>query len=415
MNDAKQTQTLDDLMQAAIEAAQPACCTPKDLPKPGKRTVVVGAGKASGAMAKALESVWQGELSGVVVAPPGYGQQCNNIEMLAAGHPVPDERSIAAADKIIQAVAGLDQDDLVIALISGGGSALMAAPIEGVSLAVKQQVTKNLLMGGATIQEINTVRKQLSLIKGGQLAAAVGQARLETWLISDVPGDDPSFIASGPTVADASTPKDAIRLLERYLDEIPHEVLTALRNKAETATVVHGEVRMIGSPLTSLNAAAKVAKEAGYSPIILGDALEGESQEVGLVMAGIAKSVSLHGNPIEAPAVLLSGGETTVTHSGKGKGGPNQEFLLGLLAGLEGHSKIHALAIDTDGRDGSEPVAGARITPDSLVRAKAAGLSFREACEQHDSYTFFKALGDLIDTGPTFTNVNDFRAVLIEA
>lgn len=406
--------TLDALMKAAIEAAQPATCTPTDLPIPGKRTVVVGAGKASAAMASVLEAVWQGELSGVVAVPAGYQQPCKHIEIVTASHPVPDERSVAAAQKIKQAVSGLTKDDLVIALISGGGSALMAEPIEGVSLALKQQVTKGLLMGGATIQEINTVRKQLSQIKGGQLAVAVGEARLETWLISDVPNDDPSFIASGPTVADASTKEDALKLLDKYLEVVPVEVRTALENKQEVNPSITGTVRMIGSPMASLTAAAEVAKEHGYTPLILGDALEGESQDVGLLMAGIAKCVALHDTPIKAPAVLLSGGETTVTHRGKGKGGPNQEFLLGVLSGLESHPKIHALAIDTDGRDGSEPVAGAFIAPDTLVKAKQAELSFTQACEQHDSYTFFTELGNIIDTGPTFTNVNDFRALLIE-
>ncbi|MFT5261044.1 MAG: glycerate 2-kinase, partial [Gammaproteobacteria bacterium] len=390
-------------------------CTPTDLPAAGKRTVVIGAGKASGAMAKALEDSWEGELSGIVAVPAGYEQACDQIEIITASHPVPDERSVAAAQKIKQAVSGLNKDDLVIALISGGGSALMAEPIEGIDLALKQQVTKGLLMGGATIQEINTVRKQLSQIKGGQLAAAVGEARLETWLISDVPGDDPSFIASGPTVTDASTKQDAIKLLNKYLDEVPSEVLSALDRKDESKPNIKGTVRMIGSPMVSLLAAAEVAKQHGYTPIILGDALEGESQDAGLIMAGIAKCVALHGRPIKAPAVLLSGGETTVTHRGEGKGGPNQEFMLGMLGGLDSHPKIHALAIDTDGRDGSEPVAGAFIGPTTLEEAKQAGLSYASACEQHDSYTFFTALGNIIDTGPTFTNVNDFRAVLIEA
>ncbi len=414
------SEVLDAMMQAAIAAAQPESCIPSRLPLAGKRTVVVGAGKASGAMAKSLEQAWikNGRsldvLSGVVVVPAGYEQDCECIQILTAGHPVPDERSVQAADQIKQAVKGLSKDDLVIALISGGGSALMAQPIEGVSLALKQDVTKGLLMGGATIQEINTVRKQLSQIKGGKLALAAGEARLETWLISDVPGDDPESIASGPTVVDDSTPQQALALLERYLPDVPNAVRAALESKKSDLHAVSGEVKMIGSPMSSLQAAAKVAKANGYMPIILGDALEGESQEVGKTMAGIAKCIALHSQPYKAPAVLLSGGETTVTHSGGGKGGPNQEFLLGLLAGLDSHPNIHALAIDTDGRDGSEPVAGACIGPDTLARAKQAGLSLVESCEQHDSYSFFKALDCLIDTGPTFTNVNDFRAVLIE-
>ena len=231
-----------------------------------------------------------------------------------------------------------------------------------------------------------------------------------------MPGDNPSFIASGPTVADTSTKEDALKLLDKYLEVVPAQVRSALENKQETKPKISGTVRMIGSPMTSLNAAAEVAKEQGYTPLILGDALEGESQDAGLLMAGIAKCVALHGTPIKAPAVLLSGGETTVTHRGEGKGGPNQEFLLGVLAGLESHPKIHALAIDTDGQDGSEPVAGAFVGPDTLSKAKQhQGLSFAEACEQHDSFTFFTELGHIIDTGPTFTNVNDFRALLIEA
>ncbi len=421
-SDIEPAEVLSRLLAAAIEAAQPAHCLPKTLPKAGRKTVVVGAGKAAASMAQALESRWNAEhsqpLTGVVVVPDKYDLPCENIEVMIAGHPVPDERSVAAARAIKNAVCDLNEDDLVIALISGGGSALMAEPIEGISLALKQSVTKALLMGGATIQEINTVRKQLSNIKGGQLAMAVGAARLETWLISDVPGDDPSMIASGPTIANDSTPQSALHLLKQYLSTVPTEVEQALMDKADTSDSnndLKGTVRMIGSPMTSLNAAATVARELGYQPIILGDALEGESQDVGKMMAGIAKCVDQYAQPSAAPAILLSGGETTVTHSGTGKGGPNQEFLLGLLEGLAAHPNIHALAVDTDGRDGSEPVAGAMISPDTLARAKAAGLSFEDACQQHDSYSFFGALDDLIDTGPTFTNVNDFRAVLISA
>ncbi len=411
---------LQSLFKAAIAAADPAKVVPPRLPAPPKgRTIVLGAGKASAAMAKAVEDHWSGPLSGIVVTRYGHGVPCKTIEIVEAAHPVPDERGRDAAERILKLAATAGPDDLVLCLISGGGSALLALPAEGITLADKQAVNRALLASGADIGEMNAVRKHLSAIKGGRLAAAVWPARMVSLLISDVPGDDPSVIASGPTVADPSTYADARTILARY-GITPPDAVAARLHAAADETPKPGDERLsraattiVASPLASLEAAAEVARAAGVTPLILGDALEGEAREVGRVMAGIASAVRLHGEPLKAPAVLLSGGETTVTVREKGKGGRNTEFLAGLAVALNGAPGTFALAGDTDGIDGSEDNAGAIVTPDTLARARKAGLDARASLAANDAWTFFSGLGDLVVTGPTLTNVNDFRAVLI--
>ncbi len=411
---------LGSLFQAAVDAAQPAICLPSHLPPPPRgRTVVVGAGKASAAMACALEDHWRGPLSGVVVTQYGYGAACAHIEIVEAAHPVPDAAGAAAARRILECVGGLNADDLVICLISGGGSALMPAPLEGLDLADKIAVNRALLRCGATISEINCVRKHLSAIKGGRLAAAAAPARIVTLAISDVPGDDPAVIASGPTIPDPTSFADARAILARHGVTPPPAVQACLKQGAlETpkpgdSRFVAGDYITIAAPQASLMAAAAVARAAGVAPVILGDAIEGEAREVALVHAGIARQVARHGQPAAAPAVLLSGGETTVTLHGQGRGGRNAEFALALAIALDGAAGIAAIACDTDGIDGSEDNAGALIAPDTLARAAAAGLNPRARLADNDAYGFFAAIGDLVMTGPTFTNVNDFRAILI--
>ncbi|HEV3241979.1 MAG TPA: glycerate kinase [Methyloceanibacter sp.] len=411
---------LKSMFQAAVDAALPSLCVPAHLPpRPKGRTLIIGAGKASGAMAKALEDSWEGPLDGLVVTRYGYRVPTERLEVVEAAHPVPDAAGRDAARRIYDLVQGLTKDDLVLCLISGGGSALLALPAEGVTLEDKQAVNKALLKSGATISEMNTVRKHLSAIKGGRLAAAASPAKVIALMISDVPGDDPSIIASGPTVPDPSTNKDALGIIEKYRIEVPESVGRRLKTADETpkpgdprlATV---ENIMIATPQASLEAAAAVARKAGVKPVILGDSIEGESRDVALVHAGIARQCAMRGQPEVPPCVLISGGETTITLKGKGKGGRNTEFLLALAIALDGMSGIYALAGDTDGVDGSEDNAGAIITPDTLARAEAAGLNAKAMLADNDPWTFFKGIGDLLVTGPTLTNVNDFRAVLIE-
>ena len=408
------------LFDAAVAAADPTHCVPPHLPDPpAGRTVVVGAGKAAAAMARAVETSWQGPLSGLVVTRYGHGVACDRIEIVEAAHPVPDEAGEAAAARILQAVQGLGEDDLVLCLISGGGSALLAQPAPGLTLAQKQAINRALLKSGATIHEMNCVRKHLSAVKGGRLAAAAWPARIVTLLISDVPGDDPSVIASGPTVPDPTTRDDALGILKTYAIDTPEAVLAHLASE-ESETPKPGdrrlsraETRMVATPQTSLEAAARVAREAGLSALILGDSIEGEAREVAVVHAGIARQVVRHGQPAERPAVLLSGGETTVTVRGSGRGGRNAEFLLALAVALDGMPGVHAIACDTDGIDGTEDNAGAYLGPDSLSRADDLKIDAKERLANNDGYGFFEALGDLIKTGPTLTNVNDFRAILI--
>ncbi|MEQ8603889.1 MAG: glycerate kinase [Marivibrio sp.] len=408
------------LFQAALDAADPSVCVPEHLPDPPKgRTVLVGAGKASAKMAQAIERAWPGDLSGLAVTRYGHAVPCERVEIVEAAHPVPDAAGEAAARRILALAEELGPDDLLLCAISGGGSALLAAPAEGLTLDDKQTVNRQLLRCGARIGEINVVRKHLSAVKGGRLAAAAAPARVVSLLISDVPGDDPSIIASGPTVPDPSSFADARKILAAYDVDPPHAVARHL-DAARDETPKPGdplfervENRLVAAPLLSLKAAAEVARASGVTPLILGDALEGESQEVARATAGIAQSVRAHGLPVAAPAVLLSGGETTVTMRGEGVGGPNAEFALALALALDGAPGVYGVACDTDGVDGAAEVAGAVIGPATLARARAAGLDPAEALARNDAHSFFKALGDQVTPGPTLTNVNDFRAVLI--
>ena len=414
------------MFDAAIASAQPALCIGAHLPAqaPRGRLLVIGAGKASAAMAQAVEQQWPGDksqLGGLVVTRYGYGVPCEHIEIVEAAHPVPDAAGLAAAQRMLALVQGLSADDLVLCLISGGGSSLLPLPIAGLTLEHKQDVNRALLKSGATISEMNCVRRHLSAIKGGRLAAACHPARVLTLLISDVPGDDPIDIASGPTVPDPTTCEDALAIVRRYGIELPpavREVLESGRGesvKPGDPRLARAEARMIAAPQLALEAAAAVARQAGVTPYILGDAIEGEARDVGKVLAGIALQVAERGQPVSAPCVLLSGGETTVTVRGRGRGGRNVEFLLALGITLNGHPRIHALAGDTDGVDGQEEIAGALFAPDSLQRAWAAGSRPKDHLADNDGHGFFEALGDSVITGPTLTNVNDFRAILIDA
>ena len=408
------------MFDAAVGAAQPARCIPPHLPTPPRgRTVVIGAGKASAAMAQALERHWPGALSGLVVTRYGYAVPCARIEIVEAAHPVPDAAGLAAAGRMRALVAGLDADDLVICLISGGGSALLPQPGEGVTLADKQAINRALLKSGASISEMNCVRRHLSAIKGGRLAAACHPARVVNLLISDVPGDNPIDIASGPTVADPTTCADALEIVRRYAIDLPAGA-RALLESGHGETIKPGDARLAGvethlvaTPWMALEAAAAVARAAGVTPVLLGDRLEGEARDVAKVMAGIALQARQYGHPAAAPCVLLSGGETTVTVRGNGRGGRNVEFLLALAVTLDGAPGIHAVAGDTDGVDGLEEIAGALATPDTLSRAWAKGIRPRDSLDNNDGHGFFEALGDSLVTGPTLTNVNDFRAILI--
>ena len=408
------------LFDAAVMAADPVRCVPPHLPPPPKgRTLVLGAGKASAAMARAVEEHWSGDISGLIVTRYGSGVPCRKIEVVEAAHPVPDAEGRAAARRILDLAASARPDDLVLCLISGGGSALLALPAEGVTLEDKQAVNRALLGSGATISEINCVRKHLSAIKGGRLAAAAAPAKVVTLLISDVPGDDPATIASGPTVPDPTTFADARTVLAKYGIEASPTVRrrfaigTDETPKPGDPVFANTEIRMIARPIASLEAAAEAARAAGITPVILGDAIEGEAREVATVMAGIARSLRRHGHPARAPAVLLSGGETTVTVRGRGRGGRNSEFLLALAVALRGEDGIFAIAGDTDGIDGSEDNAGALIEPSTLERAMRKNLDAKASLADNDAYTVFSALGDLVVTGPTLTNVNDFRAILV--
>ena len=411
---------LQDMFAAAIASAQPALCIPPHLPAPPRgRLIVIGAGKASAAMARAVEDHWQGPLSGLVVTRYGYAVPCDRIEIVEAAHPVPDAAGLVAAQRIRDMVANLGADDTVLCLISGGGSALLALPLDGITLADKQAVNRELLRSGASISEMNCVRRHLSAIKGGRLAASCHPAKVVTLLISDVPGDNPCDIASGPTVGDVSTCADALAIVRRYGIELPAKVREILESgrgesvKPDDPRLAGIETRMIATPQMALEAAAEVARSAGIIPHILGDGIEGEARDVGKVMAGIARQVVRHGQPFAAPCVLLSGGETTVTVRGDGRGGRNVEFLLSLGVELDGQPGIHAIAGDTDGVDGQDEIAGAYLSPDSLRRAWAQGIRPRDSLANNDGHGFFGALDDSIVTGPTLTNVNDFRALLV--
>ena len=409
------------MCDAAIASAQPSRCVPPHLPAPPKgRTIVVGAGKASAAMAKALDENWRDDVDGLVVTRYGYAVPCRRIEIVEAAHPVPDAASVIAAQRILERVRGLTADDLVVCLISGGGSALLTLPAPGLTLDDKQAVNRALLKSGATISEMNCVRRHLSAIKGGRLAAACAPAKVVTLLLSDVPGDDPINIASGPTVGDPTTCADALDVIRRYAIDVPPAVTRMLESgdgesvKPRDPRLARAETRMIAAPQMALDAAAAIARDANVTPLILGDAIEGEAREVGRVMAGIAQQVAQRSQPIASPCALLSGGETTVTVRGSGRGGRNVEFLLALAITLDSRPDIYAIAGDTDGVDGLEEIAGAIVTPDALAREWAKGIQPRDALANNNGHGFFEALGDSVETGPTLTNVNDFRAILIE-
>ena len=413
-------QLLRQMFDAAILAAQPEHCIPRFLPEPPRgRTIVIGAGKASAEMARALEKHWPGELSGVVVTRYGYAVPCRKVEILEAAHPVPDQAGLDASRRILETVQGLTEDDLVICLISGGGSALLPLPGEGITLEDKQAINRALLRSGANISEMNCVRRHLSQIKGGRLAAACHPARVVNLLISDVPGDNPMDIASGPTVPDPTTREDARDILRRYGIDVPAAAMRYLDSDAGES-VKPGDARLAGNvthliatPQMALEAAAEVARKAGITPVILGDTIEGEAKDVGKVFAGITHQVATREQPFTRPCVILSGGETTVTVKGEGRGGRNVEFLLSLAIELDGMEEVYALAGDTDGVDGLEEIAGAIATPDTLSRAWKMGMRPRDALAENDGHGFFEKLGDSVVTGPTLTNVNDFRAILL--
>ena len=423
---------LTELYQAAVKRALPLHNTAAYLPAPPKgRTVVLGAGKAGGAMAQAVEALWPADkpLSGLVVTryghtPPRPAGVPERIEVVEASHPVPDAAGLAAAERILQLTQGLSADDLVLCLISGGGSALLTLPADDLTLEDKQRINRDLLNSGAGIGEMNCVRKHLSRIKGGRLAAACAPAQVVTLTISDVPGDDPSVIASGPTVPDVTTCADAWAILQRYKIEVPAAIEAALKagtleTPKPSAAWAKQPVHLIATPQQSLDAAAEVARAAGLNAYVLSDELEGESREVGKVHAALARAAAHGKGPFQKPCVILSGGETTVTirqqaqGTPKGRGGRAGEFCLGLAVALQAQPGVWAIAADTDGIDGIEDNAGARVMPDTLARAQTQGVKAADCLDRNDAYGFFAAVGDLVVTGPTHTNVNDFRAILV--
>ena len=412
-------QFLLEMFNTAVQSVSAEATVPQHLPPAASgKTIVIGAGKAAASMAQAVEAHWSGSVGGRVVTRYGHGAPCKSITVVEASHPVPDAAGQEAAEQILQIVSELHQDDLVICLISGGGSSLLALPASGITLKDKQSINKALLRSGATIAEMNCVRKHLSAIKGGQLAAACSPAQVVTLIISDVPGDDPAVVASGPTVPDPTTLANAQDILSRYAIDVAGNVQRHLAN-AENETPKPGDAvfqrmstKIIATAQQSLAAAAQFAEQAGYTPLVLGD-LEGESRDVASVHAGIARQVARYGQPAAAPCVILSGGETTVTVRGNGRGGRNAEFSLSLAIALQAESNVYAIACDTDGIDGTEDNAGCIVTPDILARARDAGMNPTDYLENNDGYGFFSALDALVVTGPTRTNVNDFRAIVI--
>ena len=424
---------LRSLFDAAVAAADPVQLLPGRLPpRPTGRTIVVGAGKAAARMARTVEKEWKGSLDGLVVTRYGHGEPCERIGVMEAAHPLPDAAGREATARILALVQDLSADDLVICLLSGGGSALLELPPADLALDEIQRIGRALLRSGASIAEINCVRKHLSLVKGGRLAVAAHPARVVTYIISDVPGDDPSTIASGPTVPDPTTFEDALAILQRYAITEPAAVLSTLRIGAAAGSREAGdsiagsetpkpgdpsfardEVVMLATARGSIDAAAQVARAGGVEPVVLGYDLEGEARELGAAHAEVARACAAGQGPAAAPCVLLSGGETTVTVAGAGRGGRNTEYLLSLAIGLRGTPGVAAIAADTDGIDGTEHNAGAFLAPDTLTRADVAGVDPAAALAANDAYTFFARLDDLLVTGPTHTNVNDFRAVLV--
>jgi len=412
---------LNDMFDAAVDAALPDNNIAGFLPqKPVGRTIVIGAGKATAAMARAVEQNWTSGISGLIIVPHGDHPQCKQIEIAQASHPVPDAAGEAAAKRMLNMVSNLSEDDLVLSLISGGGSALLSLPGAGITLADKQQINTALLKSGAAIDEMNCVRKHLSALKGGRLAAAAYPARVVTLAISDVPGDDPAVIASGPTVLNTSTREQALSIIDRYKIALPESV-EKLLNSDNASTPDVNDVRMskvethvICKPQQSLEAAATIAEAAGLHPLILGDAIEGEACEVGKVMAGIAKQVLKYDQPVKKPAVLISGGETTVTIKSKGgRGGRNAEFLLGFADAAAECNHFYALSADTDGIDGTEDNAGVIWSPTIAKKAQSLGLKQSTYLDNNDAWSFFNAANGLVMRGPTRTNVNDFRAIII--
>jgi hydroxypyruvate reductase len=411
---------LRSMFDAAVAASQPALVVPRYLPPtPKGRLVVLGAGKASAAMARAVEDHWPGQLEGLAVTRYGYSVPCERIEIVEAAHPVPDAAGERAARRMLELARGLTTDDTALCLISGGGSALLVRPLDGLTLQDKQNLNRALLASGATISEMNCVRRHLSAIKGGRLAAACHPARVTTLLMSDVPGDDPIDIASGPTVPDSTTCADALAIVKRYGVPLPDHVRAVLESgrgesiKPGDSKLANIETHIVAAPQAALEAAARVAEAAGIAAHILGDSIEGEARDVGKALAGIALQVARRGQPFTPPCVLLSGGETTVTVRGKGRGGRNVELLLSLAITLGGCKGVYALAADTDGVDGADEVAGAYATPETLSRALAAGIRPLDRLADNDGHGFFGQLGDALVTGPTLTNVNDFRAILV--
>lgn len=410
------------LLDGGIAAVSPANVVSRFLPAPpAGRTVVVGGGKGAAAMARAVEDHWPEALSGLVVTPYGHTVPCRHIEIVEAAHPAPDDNGVAVARRMLRVVRALSAEDLVLCLLSGGASSLLSLPAAGVGLEAKRAVTCSLLLSGATIAEINCVRKHLSAIKGGRLGAACAPARLVTLAISDVPGDDLSTIGSGPTVADPTTLADAISVLAGHGIEPPPAVAAALAEESNETPkpgdtgLAAGETFLIATPQTALEAAAKVARRSGVTPVILGDRIEGEARDVAKTHAALARRIATSAQPVAAPAVVLSGGEVTVTVRGDGRGGPNLEFLLALAIALDGQPGVHALAVDTDGRDGTADAAGATVGPAVLSRAGDLHMDPRSHLARNDSYGFFASLGSLVVTGPTLTNVGDFRAIFVAA
>jgi hydroxypyruvate reductase len=412
---------LTSIFEAAVAAADPEKTIRRHLPtKPKGRTVVVGFGKGAAQMAQAFETVWDGPFEGVVVTRYGYGAPCNKIEVLEASHPVPDENGLYAAQRLMDMVTGLTADDLVIALVCGGGSALLPAPAGVLTLADEIAVNEALLASGAPISAMNAVRKHVSGIKGGRLAALAHPAKVISLVVSDIPGDNPALVASGPTVPDASTRADALRIVETYGMDLPDAVMAHLGSDESNAPLPDderfdgNEVQVIASAAVSLEAAAEAAGKQGIEAVILSDAIEGEAREVGGVHAAIAREIATRNRPFRKPVLVLSGGETTVTLRSKGKGGRNSEFLLAFALGIEGLKGINALAADTDGIDGSEDNAGAFADGSSVARMRAVGIDAKAMLQANNAWTAFNAIGDLFAPGPTGTNVNDLRAILIQ-
>lgn len=400
------------LFDAAVAAATPENCMRRWMPqRPDGRVIVVGAGKAAASMAKVLEDEWAGPLEGRVIVPRAYGSDCRSIEVVEASHPIPDAAGVAATEDILALVSNLSADDTVICLISGGGSSLLCLPAAGVSLAEKQAITSALLKSGAAIHEINCVRKKLSAIKGGKLAAACAPAQLVTLVISDVPGNDVAAVASGPTVADVSSPSEALAILERYGIAISDSARRAIMSSKAT-TAADGDIRILATSDDALLASAALALENDVTPYSLGD-LSGDARTLGAEHAALAKQIAAGNGPVEPPCVILSGGETTVNVRGDGRGGRNGEYALSLALALEGHASIHALAGDTDGIDGGGDNAGYFVSPTTLMKAEKYSVDATTALHENNSYNFFEPLGDLLITGPTRTNVNDFRAILV--